>query len=75
MNLRDLVDARRAAAARRRRQLHLQVADALAHAVERDVVHRDIKPSNVLITPERPSQAGRHGIGPTAPSRAVRQTT
>jgi len=30
----------------------LQVADALAHASQRDVVHRDIKPSNVLITPE-----------------------
>ncbi len=29
----------------------LQMADALAHASERDVVHRDIKPSNVLITP------------------------
>ncbi len=28
-----------------------QVADALQHAQQRDVVHRDIKPSNVLITP------------------------
>ena len=28
----------------------LQVAEALSHAVRRDVVHRDIKPSNVLIT-------------------------
>jgi len=30
----------------------LQVASALAHAAERDVVHRDIKPSNILITPQ-----------------------
>jgi len=30
----------------------LQVAEALEHAADRDVVHRDIKPSNVLITPE-----------------------
>jgi serine/threonine protein kinase len=30
----------------------LQVADALAHASQRDVVHRDIKPSNVLISPD-----------------------
>jgi len=30
----------------------LQVADALTHAAERDVVHRDIKPSNLLITPD-----------------------
>ncbi|MCR4411286.1 MAG: protein kinase [Thermoguttaceae bacterium] len=28
----------------------LQVAQALAHAAQRNVVHRDIKPSNVLIT-------------------------
>ena len=28
----------------------LQVADALTHASERDVVHRDIKPSNILVT-------------------------
>jgi serine/threonine-protein kinase len=28
----------------------LQIADALAHAVTRDVVHRDIKPSNIVIT-------------------------
>ncbi len=27
-----------------------QVAEALQHAYERDVVHRDIKPSNVLVT-------------------------
>jgi serine/threonine-protein kinase len=30
----------------------LQIANALAHAWEREVVHRDIKPSNILITPD-----------------------
>ncbi len=29
-----------------------QVAIALQHAADRDVVHRDIKPSNVLLTPD-----------------------
>jgi serine/threonine-protein kinase len=28
----------------------LQIANALTHAWEREVVHRDIKPSNILIT-------------------------
>jgi serine/threonine-protein kinase len=29
-----------------------QIAQALDHASQRDVIHRDIKPSNVLITPD-----------------------
>ena len=29
----------------------LQIAHALIHAAEREVVHRDIKPSNIIITP------------------------
>ncbi|MBA3482888.1 MAG: serine/threonine protein kinase [Pirellulales bacterium] len=29
-----------------------QIAHALAHAWQRDVVHRDIKPSNILVTPD-----------------------
>ena len=31
----------------------LQIADALAHAWQRQVVHRDIKPSNILVNPDR----------------------
>jgi serine/threonine protein kinase len=30
----------------------MQIASALTHAWEREVVHRDIKPSNILITPD-----------------------
>ena len=29
----------------------LQIAQALIHAAEREVIHRDIKPSNIIITP------------------------
>ena len=29
----------------------LQIAHALVHAAEREVIHRDIKPSNIIITP------------------------
>lgn len=30
----------------------VQIAGALAHASEREVVHRDIKPSNIIVTPD-----------------------
>jgi len=51
VNLRDLVQANGPLSLADAVSYTLQVADALAHASERDVVHRDIKPSNVLITP------------------------
>jgi serine/threonine protein kinase len=51
VNLRDLVDRDGPLSLADAVSYTLQVADALAHASERDVVHRDIKPSNVLIAP------------------------
>jgi len=52
MNLRDIVAESGAFGIRRTVDVTLQLAEALAHAAERDVVHRDIKPSNVIITPD-----------------------
>lgn len=52
VNLRDLVLHGGPLALGQAVSITLQVADALSHASQRDVVHRDIKPSNVLITPE-----------------------
>ncbi|MFM8579552.1 MAG: serine/threonine-protein kinase [Planctomycetaceae bacterium] len=52
MNLRDIVAESGPFDIRRTVDVTLQLAEALSHAAERDVVHRDIKPSNVIITPE-----------------------
>jgi len=50
-NLRDLVREEGAFDVPRALNVAIQVADALEHAAEREVVHRDIKPSNIIITP------------------------
>jgi hypothetical protein len=50
-NLRDLVREQGAFDLGRTIDVAVQVADALEHASQRDVVHRDIKPSNIVITP------------------------
>jgi len=40
----------------------MQIAGALTHAWEREVVHRDIKPSNILITPDRQAKLVDMGL-------------
>jgi serine/threonine-protein kinase len=49
-NVRDLVHAHGPLPVPDALNYTLQIANALAHAWEREVVHRDIKPSNILIT-------------------------
>jgi serine/threonine-protein kinase len=49
-NVRDLVHAGGPLPVAEALNYALQVANALTHAWEREVVHRDIKPSNILIT-------------------------
>lgn len=51
-NLREVVQNEGPLSLARAVSYTLQIADALTHASQRDVVHRDIKPSNVLITPD-----------------------
>jgi len=51
VNVRDLVESKGPLPLAEAVSYALQVADALAHATQRNVVHRDIKPSNLLITP------------------------
>jgi len=51
VNVRDLVQSGGPLPLAEAVSYTLQVADALAHAAQRNIVHRDIKPSNLLITP------------------------
>ena len=50
VNIRDLVEHKGPLPLEEAWSYVLQIADALVHASERDVVHRDIKPSNILVT-------------------------
>jgi serine/threonine-protein kinase len=51
-NVRDLVHANGPMPIGDALSYTMQIAGALTHAWEREVVHRDIKPSNILITPD-----------------------
>jgi predicted Ser/Thr protein kinase len=51
-NLRELVSESGPFDVPRTVAVAVQIAVALAHASEREVVHRDIKPSNIIITPD-----------------------
>ncbi len=51
-NVRDLVYANGPLSLGDALSFTMQIAGALAHAWEREVVHRDIKPSNIIITPD-----------------------
>jgi serine/threonine protein kinase len=50
INIRELVSQRGPLSLQDCWSYVLQVADALTHASQRDIVHRDIKPSNILVT-------------------------
>ncbi|MBI3838145.1 MAG: protein kinase [Planctomycetia bacterium] len=52
VNIRDLVEQKGPLPLPEALSYTFQIAEALAHASQRDVIHRDIKPSNVLITPD-----------------------
>ena len=67
-NLRDLVRDEGPFAVGRAIDIVIQVADALEHASERDVVHRDIKPSNIVITPAGRARLVDMGLARLAPA-------
>ncbi len=51
-NLREIVSESGPFDVPRTVAIAVQIAGALAHASEREVVHRDIKPSNIIVTPD-----------------------
>ena len=67
-NLRDLVRDTGPFAVGRAIDVVTQIADALEHASERDVVHRDIKPSNIVITPAGRARLVDMGLARLAPA-------
>jgi serine/threonine-protein kinase len=67
-NLRDVVRDEGPFAVGRAIEVAIQVADALEHASERDVVHRDIKPSNIVITPAGRARVVDMGLARLAPA-------
>jgi serine/threonine-protein kinase len=52
VNVRDLIAERGPLPVGEAISYVYQIAHALAHAWQRDVVHRDIKPSNIIVTPD-----------------------
>lgn len=43
-------------------QIIRQVADALLHAHERDIIHRDVKPKNIMLTRQRVAKLADMGL-------------
>jgi serine/threonine-protein kinase len=70
-NLRDLVYANGPFPLVDALRYMLQIADALMHAWQRDVVHRDIKPSNILLTPEGQAKLVDMGLARVEPGEAA----
>ena len=74
-NLRDLVAARGPFDLARTVDVAIQVAEALEHASQRDVVHRDIKPSNIVITPAGKARVVDMGLARLAPAEHANDLT
>jgi serine/threonine-protein kinase len=70
-NLRDLVYANGPFPLADALRYMLQIADALLHAWQRDVVHRDIKPSNILVTPDGQAKLVDMGLARVEPADAA----
>ncbi len=68
-NLRDLVAERGPLSVEQSLDITLQVAAALDHAAQREVVHRDIKPSNVLLTDGHRAKLVDMGLARLQPMR------
>lgn len=76
INIRDLVDLEGPLSVDDAVFYTRQIAEALQHAHERDVVHRDIKPSNILVTASGTAKLVDMGLARnTAPERSSQDHT
>ena len=74
-NLRDLVREQGPFDVPRTIGIALELADALEHAADRDVVQRDIKPSNIVITPAGRPRIVDMGLARLPPAAGVNDLT
>lgn len=72
--LKDLIKREAPLSVNRTLRIALQIAEALRHAHERNIIHRDIKPHNILLTPEGRVKVTDFGIARAISAGGFTQT-
>lgn len=73
-NLKDLIRREAPFSIRRALDYTRQIAEALSHAHERNIIHRDIKPHNILVTPDGQIKVTDFGIARAISESSFTQT-
>lgn len=73
-NLKDLIRREAPFSVKRSIEITKQIAEALHHAHQRNIIHRDIKPHNILITPDGQIKVTDFGIARAISAGSLTQT-